>query len=185
MVEGANFETTRAIDIEAPPEQVWPWLVQIGQGRAGFYSYDALENAMGLDIHSTDQIVPEYQDLAVGDEVAVAPEGGGFTVVAIEPQHYLLLEARGAGDSEVDAAFREADMASSWLFLLEAREGDRTRLIVRWRARWDLTKSPASFLIGAMLDPIEFIMEQKMMRGIKERAEGHVQQDAPPLEASS
>jgi hypothetical protein len=171
LVSGANFETTRAINIEAPLEQVWPWLVQIGQGRAGFYSYDVLENAMGLDIHSADRILPEYQDLAVGDEIAIAPEGGGFTVAAIEPNHYLLLDARGAGDSEVDAAFREADMASTWLFLLEARNGDRTRLIVRWRARWDSTQSPASFLIGAMLDPVEFIMEQKMMRGIKQRAE--------------
>jgi hypothetical protein len=172
MVDGANFETTRAIDIEAPPEQVWPWLVQIGQGRAGFYSYDMLEDAMGLDIHSSNRIVPEYQGLEVGDEIAVAPEGGGFTVAAIDPGHYLLLDARGAGNSEVDAAFRKADMASSWLFLLEPRDGDQTRLIVRWRARWDLIRSPASFLIGLMLDPIEFIMEQKMMRGIKERAEG-------------
>jgi hypothetical protein len=185
MVARANFETTRAINIEAPPEQVWPWLVQIGQGRAGFYSYDVLENAMGLDIHSADQIVPEYQDLAVGDEIAIAPEGGGFTVAAIEPNHYLLLDARGDGDSEVDAAFREAEMASTWLFLLEARDGDRTRLIVRWRARWDLTRSLPSFLMGVMLDPIEFIMEQKMMRGIKERAERAIHKDAPSGEASS
>jgi hypothetical protein len=184
LVSEANFQTTRAIDIEAPPEQVWPWLVQIGQGRGGFYSYDVLENAMGLDIHSADRIVAEYQDLAVGDEIAIAPEGGGFTVVAIEPQRHLLLEAQGAGDSEIDAVFRQADAASTWLFLLEARGDNRTRLIVRWRARWGLTKSFASFLMGVVLDPIEFLMEQKMMRGIKERAEAAAQHDPLPRKAS-
>lgn len=184
LVSEANFQTTRAIDIEAPPEQVWPWLVQIGQGRGGFYSYDVLENAMGLDIHSADRIVAEYQDLTVGDEIAIAPEGGGFTVAAIEPQHHLLLEAQGAGDSEIDEVFRQADAASTWLFLLEARNDDRTRLIVRWRARWDLTKSFASFLMGVVLDPIEFVMEQKMMQGIKERAEATAQHDPLPRKAS-
>ena len=63
LVTEANFETTRAITIDARPEEVWPWLVQIGQGRGGFYSYDLLENAMGLDIQSAGQILPQYQGL--------------------------------------------------------------------------------------------------------------------------
>lgn len=60
LVPDANFATTRAIDINAPVEVVWPWLVQIGQGRGGFYSYDLLENVMGLDIQSADQIIPDW-----------------------------------------------------------------------------------------------------------------------------
>ena len=171
LVEDANFETTRAIEIAAPLEAVWPWLVQIGQGRAGFYSYDLLENAMGLDIYSARQIQPQFQDLKVGDTIPLEPEGGGYTVAELEPNRHLVLFTEGAGESELDKIFRQANAATTWTFLLRDLEGERTRLIVRWRARWRLSGSPASFLIGLVLDPIEFLMEQKMMRGIKERAE--------------
>jgi hypothetical protein len=171
LVAEANFETTRAIEIDAPAEAVWPWLVQIGQGRAGFYSYDLLENMMGLEIHSAGRIQPQFQDLQVGDTIPLEPEGGGYTVAEIEPNRHLVLFTEGAGESELDKVFEQANAASTWTFLLEKLEGDRTRLIVRWRARWDLRGTPISFLIGLMLDPVEFLMEQKMMRGIKERAE--------------
>lgn len=171
LVDNANFCTTRAISIQARASQIWPWLVQLGQGRGGFYSYDLLENTMGLDIRSAGQIVPELQDLQVGDTIPLEPEGGGYRVAEIEPNRYLVLFTEGEGDSDMDQVFRQADAASTWTFLLQEQDGAGTRLIVRWRARWDLTGSVASFLIGVMLDPIEFLMEQKMMRGIKERAE--------------
>lgn len=171
LVEDANFRTTRAIDIDAPREAVWPWLVQIGQGRGGFYSYDLLESMMDLDIHSADQILPEFQELGVGDAIPFEPEGGGYTVAEIAPNHHLVLFTDGTGDSEVDKAFRQANASSTWTFLLKEPEPERARFVVRWRTRWDLQSSPASLLIGLVLDPIEFIMERKMMRGIKERAE--------------
>lgn len=171
LVEDANFRTTRAIDIDAPREAVWPWLVQIGQGRGGFYSYDLLESMMDLDIHSADQILPEFQELGVGDAIPFEPEGGGYTVAEIAPNHHLVLFTDGTGDSEVDKAFRQANASSTWTFLLMEPEPERARFVVRWRTRWDLQSSPASLLIGLVLDPIEFIMERKMMRGIKERAE--------------
>jgi hypothetical protein len=171
LVPEANYKTTRAITINVPVEAVWPWLVQIGQGRGGFYSYDLLENMMGLDIHSAGQIRSELQDLRVGDVIPLEPAGGGYTVAEIEPDHHLLLFTDGAGDSDIDEVFRQANAASTWAFLLEKLDGERTRLVVRWRARWDLQSSSTSLLIGLMLDPIEFLMEQKMMRGIKARAE--------------
>jgi hypothetical protein len=176
LVEDANFQTTRAIDIDAPLEAVWPWLAQIGQGRGGFYSYDLLENLMGLEIHSADRIIPELQDLQVGDAIPIEPEeGGGFTVAEIAPNRHLVLFMDGTGDTEVDRVFRQANAASTWTFMLNEPEPERTRFVVRFRARWDLLRSPASFLIGLVLDPIEFIMERKMMRGIKERAEAAAQ----------
>lgn len=175
LVGKANFATTRAIEIAAPAEAVWPWLVQIGQGRGGFYSYDLLENVMGLDINSAGRILPQFQNLHVGDTIPLEPEGGGYTVAEIEPGRHLVLFTEGAGTSELDNVFRQANAASTWTFLLKSLEGDRTRLVVRWRARWDLLSSPISLLIGLTLDPIEFLMEQKMMRGIKERAEAAVQ----------
>src|SRR6185312_7157583 len=69
-----RWAATRAIAISAPADQVWPWIAQLGQGRGGFYSYDFLENLVGCDIHSADRIVPEWQDVAVGDKVRFAPE---------------------------------------------------------------------------------------------------------------
>jgi hypothetical protein len=171
LVKDANFQTTRALDIDAPLQAVWPWLAQIGQGRGGFYSYDLLENLVGLDIHSADRILPEFQDLRVGDAIPIEPEGGGYTVAEIAPNRHLVLFTAGTGDSEVDRVFRQTNASSTWTFLLKEPEPERTRFVVRWQARWDLLRSPASFLIGLVLDPIEFIMERKMMRGIKERAE--------------
>jgi hypothetical protein len=175
LVSACNFHTTRAITIDAPPEEVWSWLVQIGQGRAGFYSYDFLENMMDLDIRSASEILPEHQDLEVGDTIPLEPEGGGYTVAILEPGSHLVLLTRGEGESELDAMFRQAGASSTWAFVLQPLDDARTRLIVRWRARWDLMASPLAFAIGVGLDPIEFIMEQKMMRGIKERAEAAAQ----------
>jgi hypothetical protein len=126
---------------------------------------------MGLDIHSADRILPEFQDLRVGDAIPIEPEGGGYTVAEIAPNRHLVLFTDGTGGSEVDRVFRQANASSTWTFLLREPEPERARLIVRWQTRWDLLGSPASFLIGLVLDPIEFIMERKMMRGIKERAE--------------
>jgi len=171
MVPRANFETTRAITIDTPPEAVWPWLVQIGQGRGGFYSYDWLENLTGLDIHSADQILPEHQNPKVGDVIPLEPEGSGYTIATLEPDRFLLLYTGAKGLGVLEQFFAQADAASTWAFELVALDGKRARLIVRWRARWNLRKSLTTFLIGLPLDPIEFIMEQKMMRGIKQRAE--------------
>ena len=77
LVPGPAVHTTLAVPVEAAPEAVWPWLVQIGQGRGGMYSYDWLENLIGLDIHSADEIREEWQHLAPGDRVVVVPEGYG------------------------------------------------------------------------------------------------------------
>ena len=74
LVANADLSATRAITIRASADQVWPWIAQLGQGRGGFYSYDFLENLIGCDIHSADRIVPEWQHVAVGDEVRLAPE---------------------------------------------------------------------------------------------------------------
>jgi hypothetical protein len=171
LVTDPNFETTRAITIEAQPDEVWPWLVQLGQGRGGFYSYDVLENMMGLDIHSSTQISPEFQDLKEGDVIPLTPEGDGYTVAEIVPNHHLVLFTAAEGEGPLYEVFRQAEASTTWVFWLEAIDEASTRLIVRWRARWEMGRSPTSFLIGLGLDPMEFIMCQKMMRGIKERAE--------------
>jgi hypothetical protein len=143
--------TTRAITIEAPAAQVWPWLVQIGFGRAGWYSYDWIDND---GRPSAGSILDEFQELKVGDRILMIP-GMGPEVLAIEPGRYLL-----CGDAEDGV----------WcLALYPDADGRRTRLVSRWRAGWPFTPATAFWLLIA--DPGAFIMERKMLKGIKERAE--------------
>lgn len=91
LVSDVDFVTTRAVTIAAEPAAVWPWIVQMGQGRGGMYTYDWLENMSGLDMHSADAILPEWQGLKVGDMVPLEPSGSGYQVVALEPERLLLL----------------------------------------------------------------------------------------------
>jgi hypothetical protein len=151
--------------------------VQIGQGRAGFYSYDLLENLAGLNIHSAQEIIPQFQGLQVGDVIPLEPSGSGYTVAAMEPERRLVLHADTAQDAALQQGMGQIDMASTWVYELEERPPAHTRLIVRWRARMNPIPSSLSgaalfgALIAWVIEPVEFLMEQKMMRGIKERAE--------------
>ncbi len=165
------YNTTRAIQIAASPAQVWQWLIQLGQGRGGFYSYDFLENWMGLDIHSRDEIVPEYQNVHVGDVIPLEPQGSGYTVIELQPSRLLLLYTDGNGTGEINRMFREIGVATTWAFVLNEQSDGSTRLLVRWRATLKRFQSLYAFFLGLVLEPIEFLMEQKMMRGIKKRAE--------------
>ena len=143
----------------------------MGQGRGGLYSYDWLENLMGLDIRSADRILPQFQDLQVGDAIALEPGGSGYRVAILEPNRLLVGYIDGQVPGEMGAVFGRLDAASTWAFLLREQPDASTRLIVRWRARWPLHRLPVGLAIGLLLDPIEFIMEQRMMRGMKQRAE--------------
>ena len=167
LVPDATVSITRAVSIAAPPEQVWPWLVQLGQGRGGFYSYDALENLAGLDIHSADRIDPRWQDLAVGDPVHLARDVA-LRVAALQPGgHLVLLGAPGAGEPDV-LPFR-----FSWAFVLRHGEPGpdgvpRTRLLVRERYR---PRSVAARLMIELVVPVSAGMSSRMLCGIRERAE--------------
>ena len=156
-VQRPMIKGTRAVTIEARPEEIWPWLVQIGTGRAGWYSYDWIENRMGLDISSTNRIIPEFQRLEVGDTIPLAP-GLAIPVKAIKPNESLLLVGHDpkVGDT-------------SWVFGLYARDERHTRLVIRAHVRWPLT--PGGILCLLVTDPGSFLMVRKMLLGIKLRAE--------------
>lgn len=131
MVPAPRYRATHAVTIDAPPEAVFPCLVQLGQGRAGLYSYDALENLVGLDIHSVDEIVPELQDLAVGDPVRMVPEGTTpdltFRVLRLEAPSLLLLGAGGPrSDTPPGMPF------PTWAFVVRPVAPGRIRLVVRF-----------------------------------------------------
>lgn len=166
---------THAITIQAPPDRVWPWLVQIGQGRGGFYSYEQIENAMGLRMENADRILPEWQNLQVGDVVPLAPDGAMDVPVAIlEPQRTLVLHA----DSRLPSPNGKGGpplppgqfLAVSWGFYLAGQAGGATRLVERFRL--DYTPTVANEMIYKLfLEPGAFVMERKMLLGIKQRAE--------------
>jgi hypothetical protein len=175
LLPGPLVSATHAITIQAPPDKVWPWLVQIGQGRAGFYSYEQIENAMGLRMENVDRILPEWQNLQVGDGVPLAPDGAMDVPVAIlEPQAALVLH----GDSRLPSPSGKGGptlppgqfLAVSWGFYLDALDGGATRLVERFRL--DYTPTAANELIYKLfLEPGAFVMERKMLLGIKQRAE--------------
>jgi hypothetical protein len=162
----AGIQVTHAITIDAPAETVWKWLVQIGQDRGGFYSYDWIENIFGLQIHNTGEIKADWQRLKVGDFVRSAHTdwlGGrfknkaGWFVVRMEENHALVL--------------RDEIEHGSWAFILKAVDaGSKTRLIIR--ARGDQPASlPMKLFNYGFFEPAHFIMERKMLLTLKKRAE--------------
>lgn len=169
-------EATDVIEIDAPPSAVWPWLVQMGCGRAGWYSYDDLDNA---GIRSEAEIVPELQRVSVGDVLPATPKGDdGFTVLVLEPQQALVLGAHV--DTEHDRALFFDDpkpahfFQSTWAFVLEPLSHERTRLLVR--ARVDYGPMARSQRVGTrVLGAVHHFMEGAQLRHLKERAEGRAQ----------
>ena len=155
LVENPKLNATHAITINAPITDVWPWLVQVGQNRGGFYSYTWLENLVGCEMRNAEQIVPEWQELKVGDEVWLHPKAPPLKVLAIERGRAFVLE-------------------NSWTFYLRPIGERTTRLIIRGRGEFnpDLKNALLNFILWrGVFEPAHFIMERKMMLGIKQRAE--------------
>jgi hypothetical protein len=160
-------EATHAITINARVYDVWPWLVQIGQTRGGFYSYAWLENLAGCDMHNADRVVPEWQSLRVGDVVWLHPKAPPLPVIILEPYQAIVLgSAVEADKTGADAIFG----SGTWGFYLKEVSENTTRLLVRSRGTGG--SGPLGWFVNyAMFEPAHFIMERKMMLGIKERAE--------------
>ena len=161
-VTQATSTATRAITIQAPPERVWPWIVQIGQERGGLYSYAWLENLVGCEIVNAETIHPEWQDLKPGDTVRLHPKMPGIPVTIVEKNHALVLGGNGIPEQHIPAM--------SWAFVLEPVSGNATRLLIRWRSQ--IPNAVFDLVVNKyLLEPIHFTMERKMMLGIRERVE--------------
>lgn len=166
LVPDPTLASTRAITIYASPPTIWPWLVQMGQGRGGLYSYQRLENLIGCNIQNAESILPQHQRLSVGDKIGISPDMA-FNVAAIEPEQALVL--RG------DMPSNGKPTTWIWAFVLQPINKKSTRLILRSRLRCARTFS--NMLIWRIFtDPIAFNMERKMLQGIKIRAEGSIAQ---------
>ena len=142
-------QTTRAVTIGAPPSEIWPWLVQIGYGRAGWYSYDRIDND---GRPSADRIVPELQDLHDGDRHQMAP-GMGPDVRWMQSPRFLLC----AGERD------------TWCLGLYPNGDGTTRLVSRWRQAWK--RGPATAFWLMISDPGAFVMERKMLLNLRTRVE--------------
>ncbi len=166
IVTNPDWGYTQAITIKAPAEEVWQWLVQIGQGRGGFYSYELLENIIGCDIHNANQILPEFQPLAAGDNIKLHPKAPGLPVVSVASGEKMVLGI--ISENQTDA--------SRWSFVMEKSDANTTRLIARFQNRFAPT--PGNFVIQRIfIQPTSLFMQKKMLNGLKQRAEGKI----PPV----
>jgi len=147
LVPDPAIDSTWSVTIDAPAEDVWPWLAQIGQDRGGFYSYEWLENLAGCELRNADRIHPEWQDRAVGEIVPLHPTCG-LPLAHFEPGRALVLEGWGS-------------------FVVEPIDEERTRLVSRSR----VPKGWSTVSYALLLEVPHFIMQRKMLLGIKERAE--------------
>jgi hypothetical protein len=160
LMSNANVTATRAITIRRSPDVVWPWIAQLGQGRGGFYSYDVLENLLGFDIHSTDRLVHEWQQLEVGDEVRLAAKAG-LNAAIVEPGRALVLQ----GSLPIA---RRPPFDTTWAFILCEQPDGTTRLLSRERYGYRLWWAP---FVVEPTQAISFVMSRKMLIGIRDRAE--------------
>ena len=172
VVGAADLVATRSIRIAAPPAELWPWVVQLGQGRGGFYSYDALENLIGCDIHSAERIVDAWQHLDVGDEVRLHPEVA-LRAVQVEVGQALVLEGSvpvtGAGSAAAGGdQSPQAPYDFTWAFVVQDAGDGHSWLMVRERygyRRW------WTWLLVEPVAAVSFVMTQRMLRGIRDRVE--------------
>ena len=172
LVPQAKLSATHAITIHASVSEVWPRIVQMGQGRGGFYSYDWLENLFGCDIHNADRIIPEWQMLKPGDAVRLHPQAPPMPVELVEAERVIVLHADSrTGPPIAGVKMKPGDyMATTWVFYLEPVDAHSTRLIERFRLDWN-PKFSITLANRCLLEPASFIMERKMLLGIKQRAE--------------
>jgi hypothetical protein len=158
MIVEPDWLATRAVTVEALPEQVWPWIVQIGFGRAGWYGIDWIDN---LGRHSSERVIPELQHVEPGDHIPMSP-WTYMVVKAFEPERWML--------------WTNQDGTGTWCWGLYPFDEGRTRLVTRMRSRYHW-RSP--LLIGDLLvDAFDIFFMRACLLGIKRRAEGLVGEGA-------
>jgi hypothetical protein len=169
LVPFAELQTTRAVTIDASPEDVWPWLAQLGQGRGGLYSYDWLENLAGCRIHSADDVLPGEQAPRVGDLIRMGPDGYPcYRVAVLDRPRSLILVGADPDTHEVAAGpARPEELRASWQWELRPTGDGRTRLLSRQRTSFP----PSQRFLWNAVDVASFVMERRMLLGIKARAE--------------
>ncbi|CAN5851911.1 hypothetical protein BH09ACT7_BH09ACT7_32650 [soil metagenome] len=167
------LQSTEGVSIELSAAEVWPWLVQMGQGRGGLYGYERLENSFGLQHRNADRIHPEWQKLDAGDVIRLAPrgwlgisEGVALTVAEVIPGEAIVLHV-------VPPAL---PWETVWSFHLVPHWNDRCRLLVRTRVG---LRHPGEVLLAELASPVTALMTRGMLLGIRRRAQGAATHTAP------
>ena len=159
LLEDADGVATRAIGIDTPPAAIWPWIAQMGPApRGGAYTYDWIENLLGLGMHSVDRVLPEFQHPQVGDTIGYG--SNRMRLERVEPEHVL--------------AWRSEDGNWVWTFVLEERAAS-TRLVSRNRFKLPTLVARVGMLL---MEPASLVMERRMLLGIKSRGEALASRDA-------
>ena len=157
IISHPTHSATHAVTIDAPPQDIWPWLVQMGSQRGGLYSYDGLDRLFGiLDRPSANEVLPEFQQLAIGDTIGLGPRET-LTVASLDPERALVLSYNAHAFEWV------------WQFGLYPLDGSRTRLVSRGTERY--ANTIGAWLFMRIMEPAAFLMTRRMLLGVKRRAE--------------
>ena len=170
---------THGVKINAPAKYVWPWIAQMGCGRGGFYSYEALENLIGLNIYNSDEIIPQFQNPILGDLIPFGPKDA-YPLVVCDQGAALAIE----NSYDLDAkTIYDPNLASpknylhlTWLWYVEALDDNHSRFISRNRVTHS-SSIKTNLIFGRLAEPMIFAMDRKMCLGIKKRAERLYQND--------
>jgi len=165
LLETPELVSTRAVTIDAPPSAIWPWLLQMGSGKGGVYTYDWIENLAGLNMHSSNVILPQFQDRKVGDVEELGKNGPRLRVEILDAERCMVLHSE--------------DGNWVWAFCLVPMGPDQTRFISRNRISTPRASPIRRFAQTVLMEPGSLVMERKMLLGIKERAEGLARRGTP------
>ncbi|MCF6391196.1 SRPBCC family protein [Mycobacterium sp. MBM] len=171
LVAAPVLQATEGVWIDAPVEAVWPWLVQMGQGRGGLYAFGRLEGALGLHQHSADTVHPDWQHLAVGDVVRLVPKGWLGLAEGIE---FTVAEVVTGESIVLTTAAPRTPWTLVWSFHLIPRRNDRCRLLIRSRLA---LRHPGEVILAELLGPVRAFVTRGMLIGIKRRVESHRRAD--------
>jgi len=176
LIPGGQRTATMAVTIDAPRSRVWPWLVQMGFNRAGWYSWDRLDNR---GIPSADRIHPEWQDVSVGDHLPATSSGQTwFEIAALEPERFLALRSaldlRRGRSFDTNGKWPRFCSYSTWCFLLDELPGRRTRLVVSGYARSN--PRPLTAILDVVFwEPVHWLMQTRQFAILRRRAERDLQ----------
>jgi hypothetical protein len=167
LVADPSWEWAHAVEIGAAAGAVWPWVAQIGADRAGFYSYEVLENLVGCRVRNAEHVDPSWR-YEVGDALSIHPKAPPMPIVALEPGRWFVAHAGPPHDGPPTAP---GDVAVSWAFIVEPLGPQRSRLFSRYRCATAPDRATRLQFGPTFVEPISFAMDRAMLRGVRERAE--------------
>lgn len=177
FVTDPDVVNTRAVTVGTGPEDIWPWIVQFGLGKAGFYSYELLERLVGIPVRNVESVVPQFQQLEVGEEILLHPSAPGIPVGELEPDRFVCFGV----SPELDGQFERPEPNRSWSMYLTRLGTSCTRLVLRSCIEAPREATLRARIGRALEEAIDFGMEQRMLRSVRRLAERTVDRESTPV----